>query len=498
MKPEYSNDSHSVYQAFLVQGILTHVKDPFSMPDSIWDIIVKFYNCDLSFVDKELADSYHARGPNPRLPSCMLRCYLLSLKLKIPSITAWVSALHSSPLYAIISGFEPDDIPGIGTFYDFFGRMWNSDNPNISATKEKYKKPKTPKGRRKGDKTPNINKTASARLISLLERLELKDSSTSPVDPLFRLFKHFLQTSVRMDLINPNKLALAGDGTPVRTSARMRYKKICDCYKKKGILHCNCKRSFSQPDCDIGWDSSRDCYFHGYHLYMFVDADSDNDLPIFPMLEKASRHDMLSFLHSLFTMQSWMPEISIDKLILDSAHDSDAVYRFCKRKDITAIIDLNGRHEGQKIYQGTFTINEKGRPVCVKTGKPFISDGKESSRNRQKWRCPMSGKNGCTCETPCSASPYGRTVHTSTEDNPRLFCEPRRDSKEWKLEYNKRTSVERSNKREKEDYKLEDGRHRSSKMWYCRLFCIMMLQHLDAWEFPSTESFKCLLANPPA
>ena len=54
----------------------------------------------------------------------------------------------------------------------------------------------------------------------------------------------------------------------------------------------------------------------------------------------------------------------------------------------------------------------------------------------------------------------------------------------------RRTTVERSNKREKEDYKLEDGRHRSTKMWYCRLYGIMMLQHLDAWEMPSAEAFQ--------
>ena len=53
-------------------------------------------------------------------------------------------------------------------------------------------------------------------------------------------------------------------------------------------------------------------------------------------------------------------------------------------------------------------------------------------------------------------------------------------AQKWKKEYNTRTSVERSNKREKEDYKLEDGRHHSTKMWYCRLYGIMMLQHLDA------------------
>lgn len=35
----------------------------------------------------------------------------------------------------------------------------------------------------------------------------------------------------------------------------------------------------------------------------------------------------------------------------------------------------------------------------------------------------------------------------------RLFNNPPRSSKEWKLEYNARTSAERSNKREKLDFK---------------------------------------------
>ena len=57
-------------------------------------------------------------------------------------------------------------------------------------------------------------------------------------------------------------------------------------------------------------------------------------------------------------------------------------------------------------------------------------------------------------------------------------------------EYDARTSVERSNKRAKEDYKLEDGRHRSTKMWYCHLYDTLMLQYLDAWEMPSTKAFQ--------
>ena len=45
-------------------------------------------------------------------------------------------------------------------------------------------------------------------------------------------------------------------------------------------------------------------------------------------------------------------------------------------------------------------------------------------------------------------------------------------------------------KREKLDFKLEDGRHRSTKMWYCRLYHILMLQHLDAWDLPSESPLK--------
>lgn len=50
--------------------------------------------------------------------------------------------------------------------------------------------------------------------------------------------------------------------------------------------------------------------------------------------------------------------------------------------------------------------------------------------------------------------------------------------------------MEHSNKREKKDNKLEDSRHLSTKMWYCRLYGIMMLQYLDAWEMSPTEAFQ--------
>ena len=43
------------------------------------------------------------------------------------------------------------------------------------------------------------------------------------------------------------------------------------------------------------------------------------------------------------------------------------------------------------------------------------------------------------------------------------------------------------------NFLLENGRHRSTKMWYCRLYHIVMLQHLDAWNLPYESDLKKLI-----
>lgn len=289
--------SHSAFQDTFVSDFLKFYPDPFSISKATWKTIVQFWHLDLSSTDSLLTECYGKRGPAPRPPSSMLRSYLLSLKLKVTSITRWVAMMRECPLYAILSGFSPGDTPRIGTFYDFFSRLWQSDSDNLS-NHERYKTQKAKKGKKKGDKTPANTQTISSKLLSFLERNPIKPNHTFSL--IFRLFKaQFLDHSCDLGLIKPANLSLAGDGTPVNTATFTRSKRICKC-REQGITDCNCKRYFSQPDTNAGWDSSRECYFNGYHLFMFVASDSFNDLPVFPMLERASRHDMLSFLHCFF------------------------------------------------------------------------------------------------------------------------------------------------------------------------------------------------------
>ena len=483
----YNPGGHAAYQDTFVSDFLKFYPNPFILSKDSWDYIVQFWYLDLSLTDTIMQECYSVFGPEPRLPSCMLRSYLLALKLKVTSITQWCRMLSETPLYAILSGFSVGDTPGVGTFYDFFSRMWKGDSNNLSP-KDRFPKLKVPKGKKKGDKTPCDSSSVASKLLPLMERWHFKQNN--PFYLIFRLYnQQFLSQSVEKGLIDPEHLALVGDGTPVRTAAQQRKKRTCKC-GEKDCHNCNCKRRYSQPDCNWGWDSHRECYFFGYHLYMYVASASHSDLPVFPLLERASRHDMLSFLHSFFTMKAYLPEYRIEKLLLDSAQDAYPVYEYCKKQGITPFIDLNPGHTGHFTYKDDFTIDDDGVPVC-KMGLRMHKDGHEPAKHRAKYRCPLANRQrGCFCEHPCSDAKYGRTVHIYQSDNPRLFNIPPRDSKEWKKEYNGRTSVERSNKREKEDYKLEDGRHRSTKMWYCRLYGIMMLQHLDAWDTPPTEEFR--------
>lgn len=485
--------SHADYQTFVVDNLRKYYPDPDSISPSTWDIIDRFWNHDLSYTDQYMTAKYSKFGPAPRTPSCMQRSYLLSIDFKVYSITEWVSQLKINPLFAILSGFEVGDTPGIGTFYDFFSRLWDSDDNNLSSHMHKLKATVKKPGK-KGAKAKSIDKVT---VEELLKQLEGSDFSIEdqPYGSLFELFKkEFLENSVQKGLINKSHLSVAGDGTPVVTSARERKHRICEC-AEKGITDCDCERYFSQPDCDIGWDSSRDCFYHGYDLYMIVASDSESDLPVFPLLNPASMHDSHGFLHSFFRMKSFLPDYNVRKLLLDSAHDAMPYYEYCKRKNITPFIDLNEKRGIKVQYKNDFTIGKDGVPVC-KAGRKMNHDGVESSKYRIKFRCPLaSRKHGCSCSEPCSDSKYGRTVHLAMKDNPRLINIPPRDSDEWKTEYNARTSVERSNKREKIDFKLESGRHRSTKMWYCRLYHILMLQHLDAWDLPYESALRKLICN---
>ena len=224
---------------------------------------------------------------------------------------------------------------------------------------------------------------------------------------------------------------------------------------------------------------------------MISAADSHYDLPLYPRLQPASRHDAVSLVVSSVEFKQRFTLGTVDKMLLDAAHDAEAIYLLLDHQNTEPFIDLNNRSKKNTKTGGDIRISPKGVPVCS-VGLEMKPNGRDNVQNRQKWRCALSFRAENSCAAPCSNAKYGRTYHTHSKDNLRLFPKTLRDSDKWKLIYKRRSSIERSNKREKIDYKLEAGRHRSSKMWYVRLYGIMMCQHMDAWYSHSKENFADL------
>lgn len=369
--------SHADYQNFVVENLRKYYPNPDALSRSTWDIIDRFCNLDLSYTDELMRSRYSVFGPRPRTPSCMQRSYLLSIDFKVTSLTDWAAQLKINPLYAILSGFEVGDTPGVGTFYDFLNRLWDSDSDNLNPHVRPVKSKEVKKPKQKGAKAESVEKTTVEHLFKTLEQKSFSIDE-HPYGSLFRLYqKEFLEQSVKRELITPESLAVAGDGTPVMTSHRERRKRICDC-TEKGITDCKCDRYFSQPDCDIGWDSSMDCFYHGYDLYMIVASDSDSDLPVFPLLNPASKHDSHGFLETYFRMKSFLPDFHVNKWLLDSAHDAMPYYLYCRKNGISPFIDLNEKRGIKVKYKDDFTIGKDGVPVCL-AGLKMNHDGTEPS-----------------------------------------------------------------------------------------------------------------------
>jgi hypothetical protein len=171
-----------------------------------------------------------------------------------------------------------------------------------------------------------------------------------------------------------------------------------------------------------------------------------------------------------------------------------STYRLLQKLGVEALIPLNERNIGNFTYK-KFSINEQGTPICP-AGETMIYDGNCYDRMRTKWRCPLKAsknfteKNDCQQNNYCSNSEYGRVVYTYQKDNPRMFGLIPRGTDQWLNKYDKRSSVERSNKRKKIDFKLEYAKVRSKQQWFVRYALAAICQHLDAWVKTTDIDFK--------
>lgn len=441
-------------------------------------LIATFQLLNFDNAHEYLATLYSSTG-RPALNQIeIFRSMVLCAYLDI-SWQRFIRLLHHRAVFRLIIGIPKEEIPTLPSFYAFSARIMPTQEKRIT------RKPIGKKPTKKYKKNEKMPEKKDGRVQKIVD-LALKDKPFNAFRPerhLQTLFKQIsVETSIQLGLLD-HSCYLSGDGTSVRTGASSYGRKVCDC-RKHGIFKCDCPRHYADPKAEYGWDSYKTQYYYGHTAYFLSTYNKEQkvDLPLYVKMLSAKRHDSVTAIISLAEFRSLYPEMTLQGFISDSASDNYPTYKLlqCPDWNIPAFIALNHRQEAKFTYK-QLPINDEGIPIC-EGGLPMIYDGRDNTRCRNKFRCPAMAKKDVKCPLSayCSSSPYGRTVYTKTEDNPRSFTVVPRNSKKWRSVMKQRTSIERINKQVLRDCGIENSGVRTRGRINVWMTMAMMVTHLKA------------------
>ena len=136
--------------------------------------IARFFLLNLDPLRELLIPTYNHPRRMPWDPVCLFRALILMVIKKEPSITNWVDRLKNNKVYAILSGFDPDDVPGVGTFYDFIDRLTLADKQLRRKRKNQRKRVKrkpAQKLKKKAKRPPKQPESGEKRITKRMKML---------------------------------------------------------------------------------------------------------------------------------------------------------------------------------------------------------------------------------------------------------------------------------------------------------------------------------------
>ena len=465
----------------------------------------KFRHTDLTAAQPILARLYDLEHGRPgRPPDDLLRAWLLMLECHIPSVDLWVHRLREQPFYALLCGFEPDQVPGVGTFYDFQDRLLRLKTSGLDVACVPRRRSDARK--QAGTLRDKNNTAPHAHILDrLAERLVTRPAravvfgqwqTNRAVVPAYQrslkevFYTVFVSTSVAKGLIDLTDLHVAGDGTHLQTWANAHGHKLCTCDTagKPRAEHCTCARRFHDPQASWGWDSYRERYVYGHGLYELTAYSLRHtcQLPLVINVLDNHRHDSVAYLAAMHEAVDLLG-FRLQTASLDKAHDALALYRLgTEHWQLDSVIPLNERNTGHERFAPPLRLTADGVPICL-AERPLVYHGFCADRQRIKWRCPLAVHHQSLTDCPhfandCSDSTYGRTIYTYPKTNYRLFTRLPRGSQLWELHADRRSCAERSIKRKKLDFGLDHTRLAGRERWFFRVMLAAMCQHLDAWS----------------
>lgn len=434
-----------------------------------------------------------ARDPIPLLRSLVLMCHLGE-----SSFTKWTHRLEREPILALLSGLDPDRLPGVATFYDLIRRI-SQTAPSHSVIMRSLQRPK---GVKKGKKAPPKRSGAVRRVIRRLRR-----HPPRPPFPRWQtLLKAIVEESQRRGLLGPKgRPAVAVDGSPLVSGANGRGHRVCGCKKEDPCTHPY--RRYADPNARIGWDSYRNRHFYGRHLEAIVATEGGHDLPIYLRLFQASRHDSVAGSVAFIEAEQLSPE-GFRRFVGDSAFDALPLYEYLDERSTIAVIDLHERdvdsQGGEKATPAKrrrfpradrkprerrgpsrrplaqregIALDLSGHARC-REGHQLSKRGSSHAGHYTQWRCPLQTNPNLTCAKACFYHDHA----ASLPRDPRLQTRIPRGTPAWEAAMDTRTAAERLFSHLKGALGLANGRHRSDGVWIGHTVIAAIAMHLQAWS----------------
>ncbi len=409
----------------------------------------------------------------PRDPVCMLRAFILMTLLRISGITQWVGETKYTALYAILCGFEPEDVPGVGTYYGFKNRI--VDGP--FRTRGENETPQSVLNARAHARNFKSEKEAKKHEIdpyhSQSEKLaqKLLEEAGQPRAEGFEkiledlLFQAGVLPSIESGVLDEiDSMIVSGDGSILPTAASAEGKPLCSC-RKQGVYNCGHDRLYSSPTAEWCHNHRTDGFEFGDRYYHIITTVNGHDFPLIAVMPGGNKSDYTLSLQAvdrlLKTAQENGSGIRLDMFVGDGHHDSNAHYRYLIKKGISPIIPLskNSRPVSPHLPgKDEIRFDEDGTPLCGQNAR-MRRHQYDRKQNKHVFSCPAkrgthrNGKSvyvfredlcpaGKDCKPESSLGPF---VYIKSEDDPRLFPPVPRTSRLFKEIYKQRSASERIN-----------------------------------------------------
>ncbi len=350
---------HSEYRENLIKSLTTHSKDKafcnFLQEHKRELLIMASLNLDPAIEILGRVYSPVHRRP-ARDPVCMLRFLILMTLFKVSSITSWIKQVRSVPFLAVLAGFAPDDIPGVGTCYDFMRRIIDgpyqkpcphivrrstltcgSHKRNIKSEKEARKTAQ------KDDQNPQQSQSEKLvqEILPQAEQLRADDFHKILEDLLILIG---VVPSIEQGLLTDlEHLIVSGDGSILESGASAHGKPTCSC-RSEGIYDCQHDRIYSSPTATWCYDAYRDCFLFGDRYYHLITHQHGHDFPLITIMPGGNESDytlsIKDFDRFLKAARENNLKMHIDMFCGDGHHDSYAHYEYFAAKQVIPIIPL--------------------------------------------------------------------------------------------------------------------------------------------------------------